>query len=522
MAPETGLREGQAFGNYQIDRLFDRHALGTLQVSLYLGRGRQDPTLAIAIKVLQPDPMQLPQDLVRQAFADLVGQVKQLQHAHIVMVLGSGEYDGTFYLVTPYIAGRSLLEIAAAGPMPLDRVESLGRQVAEALAYAHAHDVIHGDLTPPQVLIDQQDNAYISDFGFRTFYERIAGSPVLAVPPDPTGFLAPERVYRQPVVGRVDPLTTAADQYSLGAVYYLLATGIPPAHAHRGNLLAPPHVLRADIPEAASSAIMRALSPSPGDRFPSVTAFAQVMADTLSQLTSRQRAVSAQPTRYIDSPARAGRPRRGRGGVLVGATVAAALVIGGAGVWLHAPGGTSTVKSTTIASVTTVAGTPRATATAVPGLPAPPAGFGQYVSPDGVFGLNIPRTWQKSTRPYGGAPAVVFAAPAGEASLLIVPIATPLDPSQYATVLTQTLQGVHGATAVQVNAATSDVSYGTTRWTQVSGTFAYQNHPQQALALFTAHAGLTYMVLFVASPDNLVGIETGAFEPMMQSLTFLK
>jgi len=117
-----------------------------------------------ALKVLRPDLGSDPG--VVERFRSELRLAREVTHKNVVRIHDIGEHEGLRFLTMRYVEGRSLSEVLEKdGPMPPDRAVAIIRQVASALAEAHRAGVVHRDLKPGNVLLDSEDNAYITDFG---------------------------------------------------------------------------------------------------------------------------------------------------------------------------------------------------------------------------------------------------------------------------------------------------------------------------------------------------------------------
>src|SRR5258708_11644086 len=179
------------------------------------------------------------------------------------------------YMAQPYLRGGTVAERLAAqtrqtGPMPLAEAAALLGQLADGLEYAHRQGVIHRDIKPANVLLNEQGQAYLSDFSIvrlleDTHTQLTATGQIVGTP----HYMAPEQL----AGGKVGP---AADMYGLGMVAYELVTGRP---AFMGPSLVdvlrqqaqeappPPRMLRPDLPQPAEAALLKVLSKQPEQRF---------------------------------------------------------------------------------------------------------------------------------------------------------------------------------------------------------------------------------------------------------------
>jgi len=144
-----------------------------------------------------------------------------LRHPNIVTVHQVAEYEGHHFFVMEYIEGQSLAELLAGKPLPSARAAQYVKTLAEAIHYAHQRQVLHCDLKPANILLDEEGKPYVSDFGLAKRLGENARYLPSSGAGGTAGYMAPEQV-----VG--DELTTATDVYGLGAILYTLLTGSPP------------------------------------------------------------------------------------------------------------------------------------------------------------------------------------------------------------------------------------------------------------------------------------------------------
>jgi eukaryotic-like serine/threonine-protein kinase len=148
--------------------------------------------------------------------------VAQLSHPHIVTVIDRGSADGHQFIVFEYVEGENLKQLVERiGPMPVDRVLELGIQIADALAFAHAHDLVHRDVKPQNVLIDSAGDAKVTDFGIARSLDVERGVTQTGTVMGTSNYLSPEQA-----AGKL--VTQATDVYSLGVVLYELLVGTLP------------------------------------------------------------------------------------------------------------------------------------------------------------------------------------------------------------------------------------------------------------------------------------------------------
>ena len=223
----------------------------------------------VALKVLRPE---LAASLGPERFLQEIRIAARLHHPHILPVHDSGEAAGRLWYTMPYVEGESLRQrMARQGPLPLDQAVRIATQVLGALGYAHAHDVIHRDIKPENLLLTQDGNTLVADFGIARALGK--GDDQLTQ----TGMSVGTPAYMSPeqAVGERH-LDARTDIYSLGVVVYEMLAGEPPytgatAQAILARRFAeaprPLRTLRDTIPEPIEQAVQKALAKAPADRF---------------------------------------------------------------------------------------------------------------------------------------------------------------------------------------------------------------------------------------------------------------
>jgi serine/threonine protein kinase len=270
---------GSVVAGYQLEYVVGTGGAGTV----FRAHPVEHPDQPVAIKVLMPPTMdEQAQEDFRKRFMREAETLQALQHPRIlpVQALGTDEDTGLMYMVMPYISGGTLADRLAHDPLSLPKTLAYIQQLADALDYAHAHQVIHRDLKPANVLLDDQDHVYLADFGIAKLLDNDATTltninQVIGTP----GYMAPEQVTG-------DAISPATDIYGLGILAYQMVTGRIPFEApslvaalRQITLETPtsPCDFRADLPIPAGEAILRALAKEPAQRYPSVMAFAHAL-----------------------------------------------------------------------------------------------------------------------------------------------------------------------------------------------------------------------------------------------------
>ena len=283
---------GRTLGTYQIQREIGRGGMGVV----YLAH-EQSLQRAVAAKVLAPH---LAQDeayvarFVREARA-----VAQLDHPNIVTVHSVGEQDGLYYIAMQYVKGRSLAQlIREKGPLDWRRALDITRQAAEALAEAHKQGIIHRDIKPDNIMVDETGRVRVMDFGLA---RAMAASTKLTADGAQLGtpmYMSPEQI-------NGDPVDTRTDIYSLGVTLFEMLTGRPPFQADTPMALMfqitqkpLPNVrqLNMAVPEVVTAVVTGMTAQQAGQRYPS----AQVLSEHLDSVLSGS---SRLPEHAAGSPA---------------------------------------------------------------------------------------------------------------------------------------------------------------------------------------------------------------------------
>jgi serine/threonine protein kinase/DNA-binding SARP family transcriptional activator/WD40 repeat protein len=213
----------------------------------------------VAIKVIRPEFVNQPAFVRRfEAEAQVVAQ---LEHPHIVALYDFWRDPEGAYLVMPWLRGGALRDALDRGPWNVEPASRLLKQIGSALAYAHRQGAVHRDLKPANVLLDEEGNAYLSDFAVasRMVDASEAGRPITSSP-----------AYSPPEELRGEPLRPAADIFALGLLTFELLSGRRPP---MDRALPAITELRPELPAGIESIIARATADDPAARFASVDEF---------------------------------------------------------------------------------------------------------------------------------------------------------------------------------------------------------------------------------------------------------
>ncbi|MCL7493438.1 serine/threonine protein kinase [Streptomyces sp. MCA2] len=234
----------------------------------------------VAVKLLAPELAR--NDTFRQRFAHESRVAAAIDHPHIVPVFEAGETDGVLYIAMRYVRGRDLRALLDRdGPLSLETACRIALQVASALDAAHAHDLVHRDVKPGNILIaegtdsDRPEHAYLTDFGLTKKSLSLTGFTSVGQFVGTLDYVAPEQISGRPVDGR-------CDVYSLACVLFEMLTGAPPFRrdddmallwAHQYDPPPAATELRPDLPEAVDAVFAEALAKVPEDRYETCRGF---------------------------------------------------------------------------------------------------------------------------------------------------------------------------------------------------------------------------------------------------------
>jgi serine/threonine protein kinase len=271
-APDVLLPPGERVGPYRIAALLGEGGMGRVY------EAAADDGDAVALKLIRPELAADPAFLRR--FEREARAAATVDHPHVVKVLDLGADGPHRYMAMELFRSGSLAErIGRDGPLSLAVTVRVALQVASALDALHAAGVIHRDIKPGNILLDDSGSARVTDFGLA----KQRDASVLTKMGQTVGsmdYMAPEQIR-----GNVE-LTGAVDVYALGCVLWECVAGTAPFADRKGMRVMWAHLQeepgdptaeRSDAPGSLGWAINRALSKEPGDRPPTATAFAHMI-----------------------------------------------------------------------------------------------------------------------------------------------------------------------------------------------------------------------------------------------------
>ncbi|MBK8789057.1 MAG: protein kinase [Holophagaceae bacterium] len=321
------------FGSYRLLSPLGEGAMGEVWRALDLRLERE-----VALKILKDAD-----DLRRKA---LIGEAKlacQLNHPNIAHIYDAGEVDGTPYIAMELVEGRTLRALVGR-PLEGDALQDLARQAASALSHAHQKGIVHRDIKPENLLLTDEGQLKILDFGIaRRGAEDVGLGPtshhLTLVERTAPGYSQGTPAYMSPEQANGQALSGQSDQFSLGVVLYELATGVHPFL--RGNLVdtlyavtrdepRPLAELRPDLPRTVQDAIHRLMAKAPKDRLPNLQALAIGLSENI--------ATAAVP--HLSHPVALLRKRRRWAWILASAAAGLTLVALAGFAWSRSSDGT--------------------------------------------------------------------------------------------------------------------------------------------------------------------------------------
>jgi serine/threonine-protein kinase len=284
------------FGPYEILEEIGRGGMGVVYKARQKALDR-----TVALKMVLATHLASPEHIRR--FQVEAWAAARLRHANITQIHDVGQQHGQHYFTMEYIEGESLAQRIARQRLSPDEIVRLLSVVAWAVDHLHAQGVVHRDLKPSNILLDRDDQPYVTDFGLAKVFRTPSGSGSEATT---TGVIAGTPSYMAPeqASGRSAEVGPAADIYSLGAILYELLTGEPPFRRENpldtlldilGREPRYPRQLNPRVPRGLELICLKCLSKSPADRYRSAAA----LADDLERF-ARQEPLSVRPPNLIE------------------------------------------------------------------------------------------------------------------------------------------------------------------------------------------------------------------------------
>jgi serine/threonine-protein kinase len=290
------------FGNYQVLDVLGKGGMGVVLKAW-------DPALrrTVAIKVLSP--MLATSGAFRQRFEREARAAAAVVHHHVVAIyhIDTDETSKLPYLVMPCISGRSLQErIDRDGPLDMPVVLRIGMQAASGLAAAHAQGIVHRDVKPANILLENGvERVVLTDFGLARAVDDASLTQ--------SGVIAGTPQYMSPEQSRGEPADVRSDLFSLGSVLYAMCAGRPPFRASSALAVLrrvsdeearPIREVNPAVPEGLAAVIQKLHAKDPADRYQTAAEVAAVLGQMLADLQKPVRRTAAPASKPVKLPRR--------------------------------------------------------------------------------------------------------------------------------------------------------------------------------------------------------------------------
>lgn len=272
-------QEGTILGVYRIISQVGKGGMATVYKAHQISMGR-DVALKVLPKIHAQDPN------FTERFIQEARTIAQLEHRNILPVYDFGEEDGVTFMAMRYLNSGTLQDILSLGELSFSNAVSLMRQICAGLDYAHRQGVIHRDVKPANVMVDNEGTVYITDFGLAKVLEHsselTASGTIMGTP----FYMAPEQSVGTKVDGR-------SDIYSAGVILYEMVTGKRPFDAetpmavvlaHLHDPLPLPQEINPGVPMDMQRIIVKAMSKEPDDRYQTAKEMSDDLAEVMEQL----------------------------------------------------------------------------------------------------------------------------------------------------------------------------------------------------------------------------------------------
>jgi eukaryotic-like serine/threonine-protein kinase len=334
MADAPGKLADALSDHYTIEKEVGAGGMATVYLARDVKHDRQ-----VALKVLRPE---LAAAMGSERFPREIKFVAQFNHPHILSLYDSGESQGFLYYVMPFVEGESLRDrLVRERQLPINEAVRILREVADALAYAHARGVVHRDIKPGNVLLSGR-HAVVADFGVAKAVTAFAGQDTMTTVGVAVGtpqYMSPEQAMAQ---GEIDQ---RSDIYALGVMAYEMLAGRGPFAGQTAQAILAAHVLetpkdvrefRPEVPELLAHAVMKCLAKDPADRWQTADELLAELELIAATPSGGMTPTHTRPVHGISAPKSPSRRR-----LLLGIGAAVILLGGGGGLWtvLHSSGG---------------------------------------------------------------------------------------------------------------------------------------------------------------------------------------
>ncbi len=299
MTTVPGDLVGRRIAGYRLEREIGRGGMAVVYRAEDLRLGR-----TVAVKVLAPELAR--NENFRKRFEHESRIAASIDHPHIVPVFEAGEAEGVLFIAMRFVQGRDLRALLDhEGPLGVPQTLRITGQVASALDAAHAHDLVHRDVKPGNILVaegtdsDHPEHVYLTDFGLTKKSLSLTGFTTVGQFVGTLDYVAPEQIAGKPVDGR-------CDVYSLACVVQEALTGRPPFERDDDMALLWAHLHDPPPPAGAGAeldlVLARALAKTPQERYPSCAAFVAALREAAARTATGRPVAAPTPTRVVPAP----------------------------------------------------------------------------------------------------------------------------------------------------------------------------------------------------------------------------
>ena len=305
-------------GRYELIEIVGTGGMAIVYRALDQKTGRE-----VAVKLLRPE-FERDEEFVRR-FSHEAKAAAQVAHENIVNMLDVG-FDGVPYIVMEFVRGQTLKDlIRSVGSIPPRQAVAMALRILAALDHAHRNNIVHRDIKPQNILVDENGMIKVADFGIA----RLTTSATMTATGDGSFFGSVH--YISPEQARGEKADEKSDLYSVGVVLYEMLTGQVPFDSESAVSIAIKHIgetprsireLKPELPRALEQILQKALSKDPADRYQSAS---EMAADLKRSLTNPRGGFVRNPV--MDAQRRKARVRNALAGLLLAAVLGAMVLI---------------------------------------------------------------------------------------------------------------------------------------------------------------------------------------------------
>lgn len=305
-------------GRYELIEIIGTGGMAIVYRALDQKTGRE-----VAVKLLRPE-FERDEEFVRR-FSHEAKAAAQVAHENIVNMLDVG-FDGVPYIVMEFVRGQTLKDlIRSVGSIPPRQAVAMALRILAALDHAHRNNIVHRDIKPQNILVDENGMIKVADFGIA----RLTTSATMTATGDGSFFGSVH--YISPEQARGEKADEKSDLYSVGVVLYEMLTGQVPFDSESAVSIAIKHIgetprsireLKPELPRALEQILQKALSKDPADRYQSAS---EMAADLKRSLTNPRGGFVRNPV--MDAQRRKARVRNALAGLLLAAVLGAMVLI---------------------------------------------------------------------------------------------------------------------------------------------------------------------------------------------------